>query len=128
MANDANKILYIEDNPANMRLMVKIVGRIPGYTLISASNAETGLELAAKELPQIVILDINLPGMDGFEALISLKSSAKTKHIPVLALSANAMPGDVEKGLKAGFVAYLTKPIDINEIENTIKRVVENAA
>ncbi|MDH5378638.1 MAG: response regulator, partial [Gammaproteobacteria bacterium] len=109
-------------------LMVKIVGRIPGYTLISASNAETGLELAAKELPQIVILDINLPGMDGFEALISLKSSAKTKHIPVLALSANAMPGDVEKGLKAGFVAYLTKPIDINEIENTIKRVVENAA
>ena len=104
-------VLYIEDNPANLRLMERIIGRVPGLDLLMAPSAELGIELAEAHQPAIILMDINLPGIDGFIALERLQRSEKTKHIPVVALSANAMESDVKKGRAAGFRDYLTKPI-----------------
>ena len=119
-------VLYVEDNPANLALMEDIVERIDGLTLISAHNAELGIELAKNNNPDLIILDINLPGMSGFEALKKLHSYKKTRDIPVLALSANAMPKDIEKGIEAGFRQYLTKPMKVEEVVNAIKDVLES--
>lgn len=112
----AKTVLYVEDNPANLRLMERIIGRLPAYTLISTHTAELGLDLARQHQPSIIILDINLPDMSGLEALAHLHKSPETKDIPVIALSANAMPGQVQKGLEGGFRYYLTKPINISEL------------
>ena len=109
-------LLYVEDNPANQRLMEEIVGRVPDLRMVSAHNAELGLELARKQQPDVVVMDIDLPGMNGFEALKRLKRSTKTRAIPVIALAANALPRDVERGIAAGFDTYLSKPVDINEV------------
>lgn len=112
----AKRLLYIEDNPANTSLMEMIVSRMAHIELITAHNAELGLELAAAKKPDLIIMDINLPGMDGFEALRQLRQNERTSEIPVIALSANAMPKDVKRGLAAGFAIYLTKPIRVNEV------------
>jgi PAS domain S-box-containing protein len=117
-------ILYVEDNPANLSLMEKIVGRLPGFTLISAHTAELGLDIARQHVPEIIILDINLPGMDGYDALERLKRYEETRDIPVIAISSNAMPVSVRKGLDAGFLDYLTKPINIS----TLLEALENAS
>ncbi|NQU59096.1 MAG: PAS domain S-box protein, partial [Rhodospirillales bacterium] len=119
-------ILYVEDNPANLALMEMIIKRIEGLTLISAHNAELGIELAKSGSPDMIILDINLPGMNGFEALEKLQSLKQTKDIPVIALSANAMPRDIKRGIDAGFLSYLTKPIKVEEIANTIRDILES--
>ena len=113
-------LLYIEDNPANMSLMQHIIDRMAPLKLITAHNAELGLELAAARQPDMIILDINLPGIDGFGALKRLQQDALTQTIPVIALSANAMPKDIERGLAAGFALYLTKPIRVNEVRAAI--------
>lgn len=112
----AATILYVEDNPDNLKLMEMIVGRIPDMHLISSHTAELGIELARNKRPDIIILDINLPGMDGYKALKKLGTFQETRNIPVIALSANAMPRDVERGIKAGFKQYLTKPIRVDEV------------
>ena len=112
---NSGTVLYVEDNSANLQLMALIINRISSLKLISAPSAELGLDLAIKAQPDLVILDINLPGMDGFGALKKLQTMDETKDIPVIALSANAMPRDVEKGIKAGFRQYLTKPIQVQE-------------
>ena len=117
-------LLYIEDNPANMSLMQHIIGRMARVRLITAHNAELGLELAGAKQPDMIILDINLPGMDGFEALKHLQQDALTPTIPVIALSANAMPRDIERGLAAGFALYLTKPIRVNEVRAAIQKML----
>lgn len=106
-------VLYIEDNPMNMRLMQQVFKAREGWELCGAVNAETGLELVRTNKPDVILLDINLPGMNGYQALALLKADAETMHIPVVALSANAMKGDRERGIQAGFVDYLTKPLDI---------------
>ncbi|NQV84731.1 MAG: PAS domain S-box protein [Rhodospirillales bacterium] len=124
----AATMLYVEDNPANMELMDMIVGRIDGLTLIQAPNAELGLELAEAKKPDLIIMDINLPGMSGLEAMKKLQKSKKTANIPVFALSAAATRHDIEKGLEAGFREYLTKPIDLEDTVSIIKRVLEAAA
>ena len=124
----AATMLYVEDNPANMELMEMIVSRIEGLTMIQAPNAELGLELAKSQKPNLIILDINLPGMSGIEALQELQRSKETADIPVYALSAAATRRDIEKGLKAGFREYLTKPIDMEDTLSIIKRIVEAAA
>ncbi|MDP6884097.1 MAG: ATP-binding protein, partial [Rhodospirillales bacterium] len=98
MQDVTGTVLYVEDNPANLDLMEVIVAGIGDVAMISAHNAELGIELAKSKSPDLIILDINLPGMDGFEALRKLQSLEKTKNIPVIALSANAMPKDVERG------------------------------
>jgi len=118
-------MLYVEDNPANLRLMELIVERVDGLSMISAHNGELGMELARVHLPDIIILDINLPGMDGFEALKRLRAMPETQGTPVLALSAAATNRDVEKGIEAGFLRYLTKPMKIEEIVESINAVID---
>ena len=118
-------LLYVEDNPANLRLMELIVERVEGLSMISAHNAELGTGLARTHKPDIIILDINLPGMDGFEALKQLRAMPETQNTPVLALSAAATAKDVDKGIDAGFIRYLTKPMQIDEIVKTIKAVID---
>jgi PAS domain S-box-containing protein len=120
----AGTVLYIEDNPANLELMQLIVKRIKGLSLISATDAETGIEPAKNESPDLIILDINLPGMDGFEALEKLQGLEGTKEIPVIALSANAMPKEIEKGMEAGFRQYLTKPIKVEEVVSSVRNAL----
>ncbi len=109
-------LLYVEDNPANLRLVQKIISTQTGLKLLDARSAELGLEIARTQQPDLILLDINLPGMDGFEALRHLQNDPATSGIPVVAVSANAMERDVKKGLAAGFVDYLTKPLDIPKL------------
>ncbi len=106
-------VLYVEDNPANLQLVGEILSERPDITLMSAPHARLGLELAHAHKPDLILLDIHLPGMDGYEALRTLQSWDATSSIPVLALTADAMPREVERGLAAGFARYLTKPIDV---------------
>lgn len=113
-------VLYIEDNPANLKLIKKIVGQRPEIMLLDAVNAELGLEIARRERPELILLDINLPGMDGFAAFTQLKAWPETAHIPVIAVTANAMKRDIERGKAAGFADYLTKPIDIARINQIL--------
>ena len=117
-------LLYIEDNPANLRLMQQIVSLREDMRLLHASSAEQGLELAVNNRPDLVLLDINLPGLNGFQALERLQQQTPTANIPVIAVTANAMPSDIEKGLKAGFADYLTKPIDIGRFFQTVDIVL----
>ncbi|HEY8095488.1 MAG TPA: ATP-binding protein [Methylobacter sp.] len=112
----AHTVLYIEDNPANLRLVQKIISTHTSLLLLDARTAEQGLELAKAHHPDLILLDINLPGMNGFEALYHLHSDPVTCDIPVIAISANAMERDVKKGLAAGFTDYLTKPLDIPKL------------
>jgi CheY-like chemotaxis protein len=121
-------VLYIEDNPANVLLMEELVGRLPGVRLVSAHTAEIGIALAHQERPDLVIMDINLPGMDGFQALATLRSARETQDIPVIALSANAMPKAVSRGLAAGFRSYHTKPIQIEAFMRTVREILEGVA
>ncbi|MBC7624311.1 MAG: PAS domain S-box protein [Aeromicrobium sp.] len=109
-------ILYVEDNPANLALVEQIIARRADLRLITAVNGRDGVALAQKERPDVILMDINLPGMSGTGALRALKADSLTAGIPVLALSANAMPRDIKNGLEAGFVRYLTKPIKIDAL------------
>ena len=104
-------VLYVEDNPANLMLVTRLLERRPDIRLLSARDGRSGVELARSAQPTVILMDINLPGISGVTALRMLASDASTAHIPVVALSANAMPHDIEKGLAAGFFRYLTKPI-----------------
>ncbi len=117
-----HKVLYIEDNAANLRLVEAMFRHQPQLMLLSASNGEYGLELARRYRPDAILLDIHLPGMNGYAVLDALKADSSTRDIPVLALSADAMPIDIEKGLKAGFVEYLTKPIGIEDLMQAMRR------
>lgn len=117
-------ILYIDDNLINLQLMQSAVGLCSGLTLISAHNAELGLMIAGKYNPDLIILDINLPGMSGLEALEKLREMNVVPGIPAIALSAASTEEDIKIGLEAGFQAYLTKPMDIEELLNTIKSIL----
>ncbi|GEM_PF-1122447 len=119
------QLLCIEDNPTNLDLIRQFFSRRSDIELTTAVDAETGLELAFDMEPDIILMDINLPGKDGYEALRQLKQSAVTRYIKVIALSANAMPDDIEKGLAAGFDRYITKPIHFDELEQTIASLLD---
>jgi signal transduction histidine kinase/ActR/RegA family two-component response regulator len=121
-------VLCVEDNPANLRLIEALIARVPGTTLLTSEDAKTGLGMARARVPDVILMDINLPGMDGFEALAELKADPATAAIPVIALSANAMPADVERGRAAGFVRYLTKPINLDELLAALAVAVEDRA
>ena len=108
-------LLYVEDNPANLMLIEQIIESLPQLSMMSARDGNLGVAQARAHLPDVILMDINLPGINGFEALKLLRADPSTAHIPVIALSANAMPRDIEKGLEAGFLRYLTKPIKVNE-------------
>ncbi|WP_394752199.1 hybrid sensor histidine kinase/response regulator [Crenothrix sp.] len=118
-------LLYVEDNPTNLKLVEHIIDSYPHLRLLSAANASLGIEIARAHLPDVILMDINLPGISGIKALKILRNDAITQHIPVIALSANAMPSDIEKGLKAGFCHYLTKPIKINELMKALDEALE---
>jgi signal transduction histidine kinase/CheY-like chemotaxis protein len=108
-------LLYVEDNLSNLRLMQRIIATRTGLTLLDAPNAELGLAIARARQPDLILLDINLPGMDGFAALRQLRDDPATHDIPVIAITANAMARDVGKGQAAGFVDYLSKPLDVEK-------------
>jgi signal transduction histidine kinase/CheY-like chemotaxis protein len=108
-------VLYVEDNPANLELVEQLIARRHDLKLLSAPDADLGIEFARAYAPEVILMDINLPGISGLEALKLLRADPATTHIPVIALSANAVPRDIERALKAGFFNYLTKPIKVDE-------------
>lgn len=108
-------LLYVEDNPANMKLVERLIDRRSDLRLLSATDGILGVKLAKASLPDVILMDINLPGISGIEALRILREDKATASIPIVALSANAMPRDIQRGLEAGFFRYLTKPIRVSE-------------
>lgn len=121
-------VLYVEDNPANLQLVEQIFARRPDLRLLSARDGTSGIALARAARPDVILMDINLPGMSGIKAMQILHADSATAHIPVVALSANAMPRDIERGLEAGFFRYLTKPIKVTEFLETLDVALEFAA
>jgi len=120
-------LLYVEDNPANMKLVEQLIARCPDMELLTAANGTLGIEVARANQPQVILMDINLPGISGVEALRILREDPATAHIPVIALSANAMPRDIAMGLESGFFRYLTKPIKVKEFMDTLDEALELA-
>jgi PAS domain S-box-containing protein len=120
-------LLYVEDNPANLLMVEHIIADQPQIRLLSARTSKLGIELARTHQPDIILMDIKLPGISGTEALNILHEDPGTKNIPVIALSANAMPQDIEDGLKAGFFRYLTKPIMVNELMNALDDALKSS-
>lgn len=126
-SNTVYRILYVEDNPANLKLVSNILKRIPDIVLITATNGEEGLITATDLLPDLILLDINLPGLSGIEICTALNNNPDTRNIPRIAVSANAMPADIESAMLAGFNDYLTKPLDITQFLNLIDKYKSNA-
>ena len=120
-------LLYVEDNPANLMLVEDLMARRPDIRLLSAMDGPRGLEMAKAFLPEVILMDINLPGMSGTQVLRLLAEEPATALIPVVALSANAMPRDIAKGLAAGFFRYLTKPIKVAEFMDTLDVAFETS-
>lgn len=122
----AATLLYIEDNPGNINLMRDIIHQWPDFSLVVRKTAEKGLQAAAMLLPDLIFMDLHLPGMTGKEAFAKLQKNPQTRDIPVIALSADALPATIEECLESGFAAYLTKPIDIESLHAEIKRCLQN--
>ncbi|MES1978217.1 MAG: ATP-binding protein [Pseudomonadota bacterium] len=127
LAAQTRTVLYVEDNPANLMLVEDLIARRPDLRLLSARDGISGITIAKASRPDFILMDINLPGISGITALKILSEDPQTSHIPVVALSANAMPRDIEKGLEAGFFRYLTKPIKINEFMETLDMTLKFA-
>ncbi|MBA5606920.1 response regulator [Duganella sp. FT3S] len=121
-------LLYVEDNPANLKLVEEILRYRPDLRLLSAPDGHLGIELARAHQPDLILMDINLPCVSGVDALQLLRADPATAHIPVIALTANAMPRDVEKGLAMGFFRYLVKPINIDEFTEAINATLAHLA
>jgi len=117
-------ILYIEDNPANAAFMEDLLGAFASIELVVASTAEDGVEIARAKSPTVIIVDINLPGMSGLDALRLLRSWPETALIPVIALTAAASECDRRSGEEAGFYRYLTKPLNVEDLEAALKPLV----
>ncbi|HZX26166.1 MAG TPA: ATP-binding protein [Telluria sp.] len=111
----AHTVLYVEDNPANLRLVEEIMRLRPDIELLTATDAHAGIRVARARLPDLILMDLNLPGMSGTDAFRELRASPRTAGIPVIAVTANAMPSDIESGKALGFFRYLTKPINVDE-------------
>jgi PAS domain S-box-containing protein len=120
-------LLYVEDNPANLMLVEQIIEGYPTIRMLSALDAVKGISLARAHLPDVILMDLNLPGISGTEALKILQSDTHTRHIPVIALTANAMRYDIETGMEAGFFRYLTKPIKINEFMSALESALQRS-
>lgn len=125
---DVYQILYIEDNPSNRRLLEKILYGEPSLSLLTANNGMDGLRLINKieRNPDIILLDINLPDIDGYEVIRRIQQNDKTKNIPVVAISANAMMDERKYALDKGFIKYLTKPIDVQELLSTVYSILKH--
>ena len=113
-------LLCVEDNPASLKLIERIVVRRPGLRLLSAINGISGIEMALESRPAVILMDINLPDISGFKALMVLRANPATAHIPVIALSANGTALNISSGLEAGFFRYLTKPLVIRTFTDAL--------
>jgi signal transduction histidine kinase/AmiR/NasT family two-component response regulator len=113
-------LLYVEDNPANLDLVEQLIARRADLRLLSAADGHLGIEFARVYQPEVILMDINLPGISGIEAMQILRADRTTAHIPIIALSANAVPRDIAKGLEAGFFNYLTKPIKVDRFMDAL--------
>jgi PAS domain S-box-containing protein len=120
-------LLYVEDNPANLILVEQLIARRDDISLIAATDGHSGIQMARAHQPDVILMDINLPGISGYGALKILRADPVTRHIPVMALSANAMPRDIDVGLQAGFFRYLTKPIDVFEFMDALDLAMQLA-
>ena len=118
------KILIIEDNPMNMELTTDLL-KVSGYVVTQAETAEQGIKMAQGQKPDLIIMDIGLPVMDGLSAVEILKKDEKTRDIPILALTSYAMKGDREKILEAGCEGYLAKPIDTRKFADEVKAILK---
>ena len=118
-------VLYIEDNAVNVVLMEAMLARLPGLRLLSAALPSDGLRLAQQERPDLVLLDIHLLEMDGFAVLHHLRANTATAHTPVVAVSAHALPADIDAALDAGFAGYITKPVLLEELLDTVQRMLK---
>jgi CheY-like chemotaxis protein len=118
------KILIIEDNPMNMELTTDLL-KVSGYVVTQAETAEQGIKMAQSQKPDLIIMDIGLPVMDGLSAVEILKKDEKTREIPILALTSYAMKGDREKIIEAGCEGYLAKPIDTRKFADEVKAILK---
>ena len=123
-----HKIVYVEDNPSNIAFMRELMEDLPKIELITAPNAELGIELIRAHLPGVVIMDVNLPGMSGFEAVQRLRASPETRDIPVIGLSAAALPRDTARAKEIGFYRYLTKPVKVDQLTAVLEELLERQA
>ncbi|MBY0463701.1 MAG: response regulator, partial [Burkholderiales bacterium] len=114
--NMLRAVLYVEDNPANLELVAQVIARRADLRLLSAADASLGIEYARVYQPDVVLMDINLPGLNGTDAMRILRSDPSTAHMPIIALSANAVPRDIQKCLDAGFFDYVTKPFKVQQL------------
>jgi CheY-like chemotaxis protein len=117
-------ILYIEDNPANLKLVSRVLDSYKHLRLLTADRAELGIELALKHHPDVVLLDINLPEMSGYDVIDRLKETDALVDVPIIAVTANAMLDDIERGRQAGFTDYITKPLDLNRFKAILDRIL----
>ncbi len=124
---DTATILVVEDNPLNMELVCDIL-EVNGYTVYQASAADEGIKIAKENIPHLILMDIQLPGMDGLAATQILKDDIITRDIPVVALTAHAMKGDEQKAFEAGCSGYITKPIDTRELPKLVKTFFNSSA
>lgn len=118
------KILYIEDNPGN-RMLVRRILMVEDFVIVEAEDGSLGIEAALREKPDLILMDMNLPEMDGYELTKKLRSISELDGIPIIAMTANVMLGDKEKTLEAGCDGYIPKPIDVDELPRQIRRFLD---
>ena len=121
-----NKVLYIEDNDDNVYMLKMRLELLGEFEVVAAEDGEKGCDMAATERPDVILMDLEMPGIDGWEATRRLKSNPDTRHIPVIALSAHALAGAREKALAAGCDEFDTKPIEFDRLVATMRRVLAN--
>lgn len=126
-ATDANQVLYIEDNFDN-RVLVRRILAAEGYDVLEADDAERGLEIARRQKPDLVMIDINLPNLDGLTLASMMKADPELGDIPIVAVTANVMKGDRERTLAAGCDGYIQKPIDIDDFPRQVARYLQQHA
>lgn len=118
----------MDDNPANLRLIGQILKPLSGITVLAAPTPALGLELAQAHRPDLILLDINMPDMDGYQVLRRLRAQTALDMTPVVAVTANAMERDIARGLEAGFAAYVTKPLNMGDFLASVQDLLEQAA
>jgi CheY-like chemotaxis protein len=127
MGYAAPKVLLVEDNPLNLELATDLL-EVCGIEVIAANTGEIAVKLAHEQMPDLILMDLSLPGMDGLQATAALKANPQTRAIPVVAVTAHAMKGDEQKALDAGCEGYITKPIDTRMFPTLVAQYLRRAA